>query len=105
MGIIMHALIYQPGKTAMQSGRAKTGRWCLKPAPRVAPFIDPLMGWNGQRDTLQQVSLWFDTKEEAIRYAKQENIPYTVQEPHARKMQPKSYADNFAYARVKRFVG
>ena len=93
------AKIYRPAKTAMQSGRAKTQRWLLefeRPAPGRP---DALMGWNTMPDTIAEVKLWFETKEEAVAYATAKNIPYTVQEPHKAVQQPKAYAENFSYTR------
>jgi hypothetical protein len=94
--------IYQPAKTAMQSGRAKTKRWKLEYEPISGVFVEPLMGWVGQTDTLQQLNLWFDTKEEAIGYAKEQGMVYRVYEPHKKKMQIKSYADNFRFDAVRK---
>jgi len=89
------ARIYRPAKTAMQSGRAKTDRWVLEFAPATAKRRDPLMGWTGSPDTRSQVVLRFATKEDAVAYAKKNGHRYTVQEPHARTVRPKSYAENF----------
>lgn len=94
--------IYQPTKTAMQSGRAKTKRWKVEYEPRSGAFVEPLMGWVGQTDTLQQLNLWFDTKEQAIAYADEQGIAYRVYEPNKKKMQIKSYADNFRYNAVRK---
>ena len=63
----MKAKIYKPAKTAMQSGRAKYNKWVLK----------------------------FSSKEDAINYAKKNNIDYEVLETSERKVINKSYADNF----------
>lgn len=95
----MRVRIYQPAKTAMQSGRNKDS-WKLEFAERAPKFIDPLMGWVGMRDTKQQLNLMFDTKDEAIDYAEKHSLTYRVIEPKARKIKPKAYADNFATHRV-----
>ena len=60
----MKVRIYKPAKTAMQSGWGKTKEWLLEsePAPKI---LDPLMGWTGSRDTMQQVQLQFSTLDEA----------------------------------------
>jgi ETC complex I subunit conserved region len=66
----MTARISRPAKTAMQSGTAKTGRWLLEFEPDAqARSIEPLMGWTSSADTLAQVKLWFETKEEAMAYS------------------------------------
>ena len=95
------ARIYRPAKTAMQSGRAKTRKWVLDYEQATRRQPDPLMGWTSARDTLNQVSLRFDTLDEAIAFAKREGLDYTVIEPHQRVFKPKSYADNFRYDRPK----
>ena len=91
-----HAKIYQPAKTAMQSGKRNTHHWLLefdKPAPG-AP--DALMGWNTMADTITQVRLKFPTKDEAVAYANAKHIPFTVIEPKSAVVPPKAYAENFS---------
>lgn len=97
----MKARIYQPTKTAMQSGRANTRRWILEYEPEEAKRADSLMGWIGSGDMRGQVKLRFDGKEEAIAYAERHDIEYTVEEPKLRRVRPKSYADNFSWNRVR----
>ena len=95
----MRARIYQPPKTAMQSGRAGTDAWILEFEPNAPRRLDPLMGWIGSTDTLAQVRLSFATREEAVSYAEQQGIAYEVELPHERRVKPKAYAENFAYNR------
>lgn len=95
----MLARIYRPSKTAMQSGQANTRRWVLEFEPDEADRIEPLMGWTSSGDTRRQVRLTFDTREEAVAYAKANGIPHQVMATHERKRKSKSYADNFAYDR------
>ena len=96
----MTARIYKPAKTAMQSGLARTKEWILEHEPAARREIDPLMGWTSSADTSAQVSLAFETKEEAIAYAERNGIPYTVMEPEVRKTVRKAYADNFKFGRI-----
>ena len=96
----MTARIYQPAKTAMQSGWAKTKHWVLEFEPSLPKSNDPLMGWTSSGDTRQQVQLQFDTREEAIAYAEAQGIAYTVREPHEKPLKPKSYAANFAWNKI-----
>src|SRR5262245_1570703 len=93
--------ISKPTKTAMQSGRAKTKRWLLEYEPSDRQDNDPLMGWAGSHDTARQLALWFATKEEAVAFAKAKGLTFTVIEPRDRVIRPKSYADNFAFTRVR----
>lgn len=96
----MVARIYQPAKTAMQSGTAKTEYWVLDYEPESPREADPLMGWTSSADMAQQVSLRFPAKEEAIAFATRLGIPYRVYEPHARKPLKRNYADNFKFGRI-----
>ncbi len=97
----MKVRIYKPTKTAMQSGKARTKKWCLRFEEASPQFVEPLMGWVGMRDTTQQLDLTFDTKEEAIAYAAHKGYDYRVIEPKERVTSPKSYAENFSYYKVK----
>jgi hypothetical protein len=94
----MRARIYQPAKTAMQSGSAKTKGWVLEFAPASAREVDPLMGWTSSQDTQAQVKLRFDSQEAAEDYAKSNGISYDLQLPKARKpvIRQRGYGENFA---------
>ena len=56
---------------------------------------DFVMGWNSSIDTNKQVKIFFDTRDDAIKYAKKNNILFDITDPKKRKMIIKSYADNF----------
>ena len=94
----MKARIYQPARTAMQSGTAKTHQWVLEFAPASAREVDPLMGWTSSDDTQSQVRLKFDTKDAALEYAQDNGIEASVQEPKKRKqnIRARGYGENFA---------
>ena len=89
------ARIYQPTKTAMQSGTAKTRSWVLEYKPATAREPDPLMGWASADDTLNEVRLSFESLNDAVAFAKKRGLDYTVIESHQRSFKPKSYAENF----------
>ncbi len=97
----MKARIYQPAKTAMQSGRAGTRRWRLEYDAEQAREIDPLMGWTSSADMPQQVLLSFESRDHAVAFAGKHGIPYYVDEPQPRTVRPKSYAENFRYDRAR----
>ncbi len=78
----------------MQSGKKNSQNWLLE-FDTLKTGIDPLMGWETSRDTMSEVKLKFTTKEQAINYAKKNNIRYNIIEPKERKIIKKSYADNF----------
>lgn len=97
----LRARIYQPAKSAMQSGRGKVGVWLLeyeKPAPGTP---EALMGWSTMPDTQSQVKLSFSSKDEAIAYATAKKLSFSVSEPHAATVPPKAYAENFSNAKRK----
>jgi len=96
--ISMRARIYQPARTAMQSGTAKTHGWVLEFAPSEAREVDPLMGWTGSADTQSQVRLRFESKEAALAYAASKGIEAEVTEPQSRKpnIRARGYGENFA---------
>ena len=98
----MFARIYQPAKTAMSSGTAKTKHWVLEFAQSDARHIDPLMGWTSSDDTQTQVRLQFDTRDAAVDYADRHGIQATVVEPQKRAANIRSgwYCDNFATNRL-----
>ena len=50
-------------------------------------------------DTARQVRMYFPDLDSAISYAASHNIDYVVQQPKSRRVQPKAYADNFAFSR------
>src|SRR5690606_15802814 len=96
---LARARIYKPAKNAMQSGRARTRRWILEFEPRSARGVEPLMGWTSSADTNAQVTLCFDTQEEAIAYAEKHGIEYQFYEPKKQPVLLKAYADNFKFGR------
>jgi len=93
------ARIYKPAKNAMQSGTANSKRWIVEFEPEQGLTPDPLMGWSGSGDPTRQVRLKFDTKEAAISFAKENKLPYQVQDFKKRRIVPKNYAENFSYTR------
>jgi hypothetical protein len=94
----MRARIYQPAKTAMQSGTAKTQTWVLEFAPASEREVDPLMGWTSSSDTQAQVRLRFESRAAAEAYATEKGIAFDVVEPKPRKpvIRARGYGENFA---------
>jgi len=96
----MTARIYQPAKSATQSGQAKD-RWLLEFEPEKPRAIEPLMGWTSSSDMRGQIRLFFPTKEEAVAYATREGLVYRVEEPKMATRKTVSYLDNFRAGRVE----
>lgn len=80
-----HAVIYRPCRSAMTSGKARTGQWKLRFERRTPPYIEPLMSWTGGDDTLAQIELSFPSAESAIAYARRQGLPHTVHDLPQRK--------------------
>jgi hypothetical protein len=96
----MTARIYQPSKTATQSGSARSKLWLLEFEPAGPREIEPLMGWTSSGDMNSQVRLNFGSKEEAVAYAEKNGLTYRVEEPKPAPRHIQSYADNFKPTRV-----
>lgn len=92
---MVEARIYQPAKTAMQSGRGKSQNWILDYEPATPRRPEPLMGWVSSGDTLNQVRLAFATKDEAIAFAERKGLTYTITDPQTRQVRPRNYGDRF----------
>ena len=88
------AKIYKPTKTSMQSGKGNTKNWLLE-FDTLNNGVNQLMGWETSKDTMSEVKIQFFTKEQAISYAKKNNIEYYLIEPEESKIIKKSYSDNF----------
>ena len=78
----------------MQSGMRNTKNWLLE-FDTLNTGINPLMGWETSKDTMSEVKLEFSSKDQAVNYAKKNNINHYVVEPQKRKIIKKSYSDNF----------
>ena len=90
------AKIFKPSKTSMQSGRAKSKSWILEFVRKTPAIPEPLMGWQSSGDNQKQVKIEFSSKEAAILYAEKQGIVYDVINPQPRRLNIKSYDDNFS---------
>ena len=100
----MTARIFKPAKNAMQSGRSKTKEWQLDYEPEQPRSVEPLMGWTSSGDMKSQLSLSFDTKEEAVAFAVRHGIAFRLEEPKETEVRAKSYAENFKFGRPDRWT-
>ena len=91
--------IYKPSKTAMQSGFGNTKKWLAEYISHEETIKDNLMGWNSSSDTKSQIKVFFDTKEQAITWAKKNNYQYYVEDPKVKRLKIKSYSSNFDMTR------
>jgi hypothetical protein len=81
----------------MQSGMAKTKKWVIEFEPTSKREPEPLMGWTSSSDTRTQVSLKFDTPDDAVRFAVKNGWEYELLAEHVRNVKPRNYSDNFRY--------
>jgi ETC complex I subunit conserved region len=87
--------IFQPARSVMQSGKARSGSWLLEALPQDRQQADPLMGWAGSSGTDRQIRLPFDSAEAALDFAKKKGWQAQVQAPAVRALKIQTYADNF----------
>ena len=89
------ARIIEVSRRTTQSGRARDGKWTLE-FERVQPQRpDPLTGWSGSGDTNTQVRLSFDTKEDALDYARRKGFTVHLVPAPPESLKIQAYADNF----------
>nr|WP_310522971.1 NADH dehydrogenase ubiquinone Fe-S protein 4 [Polymorphobacter sp.] len=91
----MLARLYQRPKSAMQSGRARTGEWLLEVERDEPQRADPLTGWPGSGATETQVQLRFATQEAALAYAETQGLTVEIVPLGPRALKLQAYADNF----------
>ncbi len=91
----MQVKIYQPTKSPTQSGR-KNNFWLVEPIIEDNyKSISSLTGWTSSQSAISQLKLKFNSKEDAIKYAKNNSWAFNVVEPQSPAITKKSYADNF----------
>jgi hypothetical protein len=78
----------------MQSGKARTKFWVLE-FTKSNSNKDFVMGWTSSSNTGEQIKLKFETQEQAIAYAKENNILFDLTTHKKSKLIIKAYADNF----------
>ncbi|XP_011265120.2 NADH dehydrogenase [ubiquinone] iron-sulfur protein 4, mitochondrial [Camponotus floridanus] len=88
--------IYQPAKSAMQSGTNNTQFWQMDFDTRER-WENPLMGWTSSGDPMSNIQVNFATKEEAIAHCKKMGWEYYVQKPNLNQPKPRSYGINFSW--------
>jgi len=97
----MTARIFRPASSVTQSAPGEKS-WVLAYDRETPREIEPLMGWTSSSDMKTQIKLRFDTKEEAIEYAKRNGIAYRLDEPRPDNAARRffSYSDNFKTTRI-----
>lgn len=97
--MIRRVTISQPSKNPMQSGRGKArvmGKpWILTYNLDTKRAPEDVMGWVSSGDTLNQVTLRFDSAEQAVAYAQAQGWEYDVLPARQRIVKGRTYLDNF----------
>ena len=89
------ARIIEEQRKTTQSGKAKAGRWTLEIERTEALQPDPLTGWAGSGDTETQLRLSFDSKDEALTYARSKGYDVHIVPASPMTLKLQAYADNF----------
>jgi hypothetical protein len=92
---MLAARLYQRPKSAMQSGKARTGEWLLEWERDEPQRPDPLTGWPGSGATETQVQLRFPTREAAVAYAASQGLAIEIMPLGPRRLKLQAYSDNF----------
>ena len=95
MRLMTVARIIEEERKTTQSGKARVGRWLLEFERTQGQRPDPLTGWAGSGDTKTQVRLVFDTRDEAVAFAKRKGLEVHLVPAPPVKLKLQAYADNF----------
>lgn len=95
----MRVRIYSPAKTAMQSGKTKTGEWVLEYEAQSGRKVESMMGYTSSSDMNSQIKLKFPTLEAAKQYCEKKNLAFQVHQPHQQRRRQVTYAENFSFDR------
>ena len=78
------AVIFRQSPSAMTSGVAASGAWCVRVTP-AARWTNGLMGWMSSSDTVTQAfgNLRFDSAEQASFFCERAGWAHEVEQPHA----------------------
>ncbi len=91
----MQVRIHKPVKSAMQSGK-KIERWVLEFLPSdKSLYKESYMGRTSSSDMNSEIKMYFDDMKSAEEYAIAHNYNYEIIMPAKKKLQKKSYIDNF----------
>ena len=98
--INMKYIIYKNKKSPTQSGKLHKEFWILEHINTKGVKVDLLTGWKTTETNLIK-KIKFSNKEEAVSYAKNNNLYFEVLKEPDNKISNKSYADNFKFKRIR----
>ena len=96
----MKYIIYKNQKPPTQSGKLHKVFWVLERINDKGVKTDLLTGWKTTETNLTK-KMKFSNKEEAVSYAKNNNLDFEVLKEENKKIRNKSYADNFKFKRIR----
>jgi hypothetical protein len=91
----MQYKIYKKSKSAMQSGIKNTKKWCIEIMDIKERTVSSTFGWNSSTNTSDQIKIYFDKLDNAITFAKKNNLNFKVFKPNEKNKIIKSYSENF----------
>ena len=98
--IDMKYIIYKNKKSPTQSGRLHKEFWFLEQINTKGFKTDLLTGWKTTETNLTK-KMKFSNKEEAVSYAKKNNLDFEILKEENKEISNKSYADNFKFKRIR----
>ena len=96
----MKYIIYKNKKSPTQSGKLHREFWVLEHINTKRVKTDLLTGWKTTETNLIK-KMKFSNKEEAVKYAKNNNLDFEVLKDLNKEINNKSYADNFKFKRIR----
>ncbi|MBE1236982.1 ETC complex I subunit [Phaeovibrio sulfidiphilus] len=90
----------RPSVSVAQSASGNSRLWQLTFEPTGQRVNDPLTGWCGSRDVARQVTLRFETRDQALHYARKHRLVVEELPVQTRAFRQRAYADNFAFRKV-----
>ena len=98
--IDMKYIIYKNKKSPTQSGKLHKDFWILEHINDKSVKTDLLTGWKTTETNLTK-KMKFLNKEEAVSYAKKNNLAFEILKEVNKEISNKSYADNFKFKRIR----
>lgn len=90
-----YLVIYQKKNKTVQSGKKTVWLAHFSDINKDQKYTEDNMGWTGTKGVNYQVKLRFDSKEDAINYAKNNNLEYKINDVKKRNFVIKSYTNQF----------
>ena len=96
----MNYIIYKNKKIPTQSGEKQKEFWVLENTNIKLVEKDMLTGWKTNLSNSIK-KLKFESKEEAIEYAKKNSLKFELVNYNKKEIIDKSYANNFKFKRIR----